>query len=180
MARHRLYNTAWGFESNCFVCEVGNERGLRLGFFHDDEAATVTAELCLDQAFSGTPSHVHGGVVLAVLDEAMAWASIALAGVFAVTRTVTANFVRPVRVGQAHRVEARVVGRPDAATVDLAAVVSDGAGRLCAEATAQFSVMTAERARAAMGPLRPKEVAYVRASPPGERRTAAEPGTEPA
>ncbi len=140
----------------------------------------VTADLCLDDAFSGTPGHVHGGVVLAVLDEAMAWAAIALAGAFAVTRTTTTNFARPVRVGRTHRVEARVAGRPDDATLELCAEVRDGDGRLCAEATARFSVMTEERARAAMGPLTVREAAYVRSSPPGESRTATEPGTEPA
>ena len=162
MALHRLDNTAWGFGSNCFVCEPANERGLRVPFFHDDEAGLVTAELCLDEAFSGTPGYVHGGVTLAVLDEAMAWATIALAGVFAVTRTTTTTFLRPVRVGQAHRVEARVAGRPDGATLDLTAVVQDGDGQACAEARAQFAVMTADQARAAMGPLSAGDADYVR------------------
>ena len=162
MALHRLDNTAWGFGSNCFVCEPANERGLRVPFFHDDEAGLVTAELCLDEAFSGTPGYVHGGVTLAVLDEAMAWATIALAGVFAATRTTSTTFLRPVKVGEVHRVEARVAGRADGATLDVTATVHDGEGHACAEARAQFAVMTAEQARAAMGPLSAGDARYVR------------------
>ena len=75
----RLHNDDWGYETNCFVCEATNERGLRIPFFHDDEADVVVAELHLGHAFSGAPTLLHGGIVLAVLDEAMAWAAIAIA-----------------------------------------------------------------------------------------------------
>ncbi len=74
-----LENARWGFESNCFVCEPRNDAGLRIPFFHDEASATVTATFTLDDRFSGAPSYLHGGVLLAVLDEAMAWATIALA-----------------------------------------------------------------------------------------------------
>ena len=78
MTLHRLHNEAWGFETNCFVCEPKNQAGLQIPFFHDDERSVVTAEFELSDAYSGAPSLVHGGVTLAVLDEAMAWACIAV------------------------------------------------------------------------------------------------------
>ena len=74
MALVRLRNDAWQFRSNCFVCEPSNTAGLAIPFFHDDEAGTVVADFTLDERFSGAPHYVHGGVALAVLDEAMAWA----------------------------------------------------------------------------------------------------------
>ena len=162
MTRHRLENAAWGFASRCFVCEPANAAGLRIPFFHDDEAGTVVAEFTLDGAFSGTPNYVHGGVVLAVLDEAMAWATIALAGTFALTRTTSATFVRPVAVGRPHRVEARVAGRGADGTLETTAVVTDAAGRPCAEAGARFVPMTRAQAEAAVGEVGGRDAGYVR------------------
>src|SRR5699024_8543549 len=80
-----LTNDQWGFESNCFVCEARNDAGLRIPFFHDEDTGTVTATFTLDDRFSGAPSYVHGGLLLAVLDEAMAWAAIAVAHRWAMT-----------------------------------------------------------------------------------------------
>lgn len=110
MARHRLHNDDWGFETNCFVCEPTNERGLQLAFFHDDDSDIVTAEFELTDEFSGAPTLVHGGVTLAVMDEAMAWACIAIGRRWAVTIETTTRFHRAVRVGGRYRVEARIEG----------------------------------------------------------------------
>ncbi len=112
MAVHALENARWGFESNCFVCEPRNDAGLRIPFEHDDEAGVVRATFTLDDRFSGAPTYVHGGVVLSVLDEAMSWATIAIGGVFAVTSETSTRFLRPVRVGRDHAVEARATFVP--------------------------------------------------------------------
>lgn len=157
-----LDNARWGFESNCFVCEPRNETGLRLRFFHDDTAGLVVADLNLGSRFSGPPRYVHGGVILAVLDEAMAWATIALAGSFALTRTSEARFRRPVALDQPHRVEARVVDDPGDGTLAMAGVVVDGLGRCCVEATACFAVMSPAVAGAAIGPLVGDDAGFVR------------------
>lgn len=150
VAVHALDNASWGFESSCFVCEPSNPGGLRIPFHYDDEARVVFAEFELEATFSGAPSYVHGGVTMAVLDEAMAWATIAVARSFALTVRSTTEFHRAVRVGRRYRVEARVLGRTDH-TIEAQATVSDDAGRPCAEATATFRPMGADQARAAMG-----------------------------
>ncbi len=137
MATHALENARWGFESNCFVCEPRNDAGLRIPFEHDDETDVVRATFTLDDRFSGAPTYVHGGVVLAVLDEAMSWATIAVGGVFAVTSESTTRFLRPVRVGRDHAVEARVDEAADD-RLGTSATVLDGKGRACAEARATF------------------------------------------
>lgn len=162
MAVRRLDNASWGFASNCFVCEAGNERGLRIPFFHDDEADVVTADFALDAGFSGAPSYLHGGVTLAILDEAMAWASIASAGTFALTGTTTTTFLRPVRVDRTYRVEARVAGTTADGHLEVTAVVRDPGGRACAEARATFLPMTAGQAGAAIGEVAGDDARYVR------------------
>ncbi|MGH9128596.1 MAG: PaaI family thioesterase [Acidimicrobiales bacterium] len=173
MTLHRLDNSRWGFASNCFVCEASNPAGLRISFVHDDEAEVVTARLCLGDAFSGAPSYVHGGVVLAVMDEAMAWAAIAIAHTWALTRETTATFMRPVLVDQPHTVVARLEERGEDGTLALSAEVfraaspeSGGEAERCAEARATFVALSAGAARAAVGEAPgPDHGSYLRQRP---------------
>ena len=162
-----LTNAAWGFESNCFVCEPANPHGLRIPFFHDDEAGTVTAEFRLGAPHSGAPHYVHGGVLLAILDEAMAWAAIALAGRFAVVQSTATTFDRPVRVDEVHRVEASVHDGTDTA-VTTRASIADAAGRRCAAARSRLVVLSTATADAAIGPVTPADLRYLRAVPSQE------------
>lgn len=150
MAVIRIHNEDWGFETNCYVCEPRNERGLRIPFFHDTEAGVVFADLMLSNDYSGAPSFVHGGVTLAVLDEAMAWACIAVGHRWAVTSETTTRFLGPVYVDKPHRVEARV-GEAGDETMRATATVADLKGRVRAEATATFAVLGEAQAKRATG-----------------------------
>jgi len=161
VALHALTNAAWGFESNCFVCEPSNRRGLGIGFFHDDEAGRVVAEFRLGAEHSGAPHYVHGGVLLAILDEAMAWAAIALAGRFAVVQSTATTFDLPVRIDEPYRVEAEVSDRTDTAVTARARVLDDG-GRACAEARARLVVLSSASAGAAIGPVTGADIRYLR------------------
>jgi acyl-coenzyme A thioesterase PaaI-like protein len=150
VAVHQLDNASWGFASNCFVCEASNEGGMRIPFFHDDESDVVFADYVLDEKFSGAPSYVHGGVTMAVLDEAMAWATIAVAKAFALTVRTTTEFVWPIRIGRSYRVEARI-GEQNAASIEVEGTIRDERGRPCATAVATFRAMNAEQAADALG-----------------------------
>ena len=161
MALKPLTNAGWGFESSCFVCEPANPLGLRVPFFHDDDAGVVTAEFRLGAEHSGAPHYVHGGVLLAILDEAMAWAAIALAGRFAVVQSTATTFDRPVRIDEPHRVQASVHDRTDAA-VTARASITDAGDRTCAEARARLVVMSTAVAGAAIGPVTGADIRYLR------------------
>ena len=150
MPVHRLHNEDWGFETNCFVCEPTNDHGLRIPFFHDDERALVTAEFELSDAHSGAPTLVHGGVTLAVLDEAMAWACIAIGRQWAVTTQTSATFHRAVRVGSLYRVEASVVDHVDGVMRTVARVL-DRRGELRVEAAASFATVGEAQATRLIG-----------------------------
>lgn len=150
MTLHRLHNEVWGFDSNCFVCEPSNQTGLRIPFHHDDEAGTVVAEFTLDDAYSGAPSYVHGGITLAILDEAQAWATIAVSGKFAVTTETATRFERPVLIGRTFGVEARVTGETPE-VIRTTAVVRNAKGKLCAETTSTFAVLAPAAAVRAIG-----------------------------
>jgi uncharacterized protein (TIGR00369 family) len=150
MATRPLTNERWGFSSNCFVCEPTNAAGLRLAFEHDEDAALVRTTFTLDDRFSGAPSYLHGGVTLAVLDEAMAWATIAVGGRFAVTSETTTRFSHPVRVGRSYTVEA-TVDESDGESMTTSARVLDDQRRPCATAQATFVVLGAAQATDAIG-----------------------------
>jgi uncharacterized protein (TIGR00369 family) len=105
----------------------------------------VRADINLDDRFSGAPNYVHGGLVLAILDEAMAWATIAISEKFAVTAESSARFLHPVRLGRGYAVEARVI-EPGEERMACSAVLLDAKQRPCTEATGTFSVVSAAQA----------------------------------
>jgi len=145
-----LTNDGWGVDSNCFVCEAGNDAGLRIPFHHDVEGEEVVADFRLDDRFSGAPQYVHGGVSLAVLDEAMAWATIAVGGAFALTRETTSRFHRPVTVGQPHRVRAWISGADGDRILTEAEIMTDD-GQLCVSSHATFVPLNLDQATEAAG-----------------------------
>ena len=146
-----LTSERWGFSSNCFVCEPTNAAGLRIPFFHDERTETVTAEFELDDRFSGAPSYLHGGVLLAVLDEAMAWSAIALGGRWAVTGETTTRFEQPTFVGGRYRVTARLDGAEGEAKLLAAAEITNDAGEVCARADSTLAVLGETQAAEAAG-----------------------------
>lgn len=150
MTRRPLHNEDWGFDSNCFVCEPRNDGGLRIPFDHDEGTGTVVATFSLSERFSGAPSYVHGGVSLAVLDEAMAWATIAVGRKFAVTVETTTRFLHPVLVGRSYSVEARLTSQSEE-RIDTAAEIRDANDKVCAATTATFAVLGAAQAVRATG-----------------------------
>ena len=161
MPRIALTNDRWGFASQCFVCEPANATGLQIPFFHDEEAQIVVAQFTLSAAFSGAPNYVHGGISLAILDEAMAWATIAVAGKFAVTKTTTTTFERPIRIGMAHTVEARVTEQ-GALLLLTEATILDAKNRVCALASAEFVPLDLRQATAAIGEVGDSHSGFVR------------------
>lgn len=159
-----LDNAAWGFPSSCYVCDAGNDRGLRIAFAHDTDAKAVTASFRLGSEFSGAPRYVHGGVVLAILDEAMAWAAIAEAGRFAVVQHTATTFERPVRLGETHTVTATVTGHDERA-VTARAEVAGPQGVICAKAHARLSVLSQSVAPSAIGDVTGHDTRYLRRGP---------------
>ena len=151
MTLRPLTNAGWGFDSMCFVCEEANERGLRVPFFHDDEAGTVIADFTLTEAFSGAPTLAHGGILMALCDEAMCWATIAVAGTWALTAGNAHRFLRPVRLGRPYRVEARIAGRDEAGVRAAATISSASSGKVAVEAEALFSPIGSAQASKAIG-----------------------------
>ncbi|TME64699.1 MAG: PaaI family thioesterase [Chloroflexi bacterium] len=91
------------FQHWCFACGQLNSGGLHLDFeVSRDRAVARYTALQRHQGYDGL---LHGGVVTALLDEAMGWA-IFHQGIWGVTAKISVTFREPVPIG----VDLRVVG----------------------------------------------------------------------
>ncbi len=96
-------------DGNCFACGPDNPAGMHVQF----ERATggeegVRAGVTLAARYQGWRGIAHGGIVMALLDEAMAHAA-GYAGHRGVTASVTVRFRRPVPLEVPIEVRGRVV-----------------------------------------------------------------------
>ncbi len=138
------------FGRDCFACGPDNPVGMHLPYEVVGDA--VEAVFNLDKRFSGAPRFVHGGLVMTVLDEAMAWAAIAIRGRFAVTTDFTATFDRPVLIGEQHTVRATAgpIGS-DGRTLVITATITRGDSKICARAQGTYRALTDDQAQSATG-----------------------------
>lgn len=132
-------------DHGCFGCGDDNPCGLRLRFATTGPGAVeaVFVPRVQDEGFFGV---VHGGIVTAMLDEAMAWATVA-ADAWAMTARIEVRFHRPVKVGAELRILGRVV-RKRGRLVETAGEVRSLDGNVLAEATASFLAVEPGRAAA--------------------------------
>lgn len=91
----------------CFACGRANRVGMHLdGFRLDgDELIADYQPLPEHQGFDST---LHGGIIAAALDEAMAWAVILVVHTLAVTGTMEIRFTKPAGTAGSYQLRARV------------------------------------------------------------------------
>ena len=97
----------------CFGCGRDNPEGMRLKFYFDEERKRFVCRFRLGRRFTGPPKHAHGGIIAAILDEAMGKVN-KLRNVIALTRGMEVHYLRPVPLHKPLVVEAheiRVEGR---------------------------------------------------------------------
>ena len=129
-------------QHNCFGCGAHNRIGLRLRFFldHQDSGPGVVSTLRLSKRFQGPHGFVHGGVIAAMLDEAMSKSIHAGAHghtIMALTRHMETEYLRPTPLGATVTLrgrEDRVEGRKHFCS----ATVQDAGGQILARGKALF------------------------------------------
>ena len=90
---------------NCFICGKRNTRGLRIPFYIHEKS--VRATFVPDETLVGYEDAIHGGIISALLDEAIVWASYAFTKRFGVTAELIVRFLKPLHVNE----ECTIVGK---------------------------------------------------------------------
>ena len=122
-------------DGRCFACGPDNEIGLHL-HFEPVREGQVRARTTLAPQFQGWRDIAHGGIALALLDEAMAHAAGA-AGYRGVTASMNARFRKPVPIGAPLEIEGRVRwSRRN--VLELEARVLDARGTVLVEGEGRF------------------------------------------
>jgi len=94
---------------NCFVCGSDNAQGLHVDF-HADGPDGCRAQYMARAEHTGWPGIVHGGLLFALMDEALAWA-LMYADLQGVTARGEFRFWSPARVGTPLVVTGRLASR---------------------------------------------------------------------
>ena len=126
----------------CFGCGIDNPVGLRLQFAKQDDR--VVSETTLAQEYAGYREFAHGGIVATLLDEAMGYAVLHIAGRYAVTRGLNVSYRRPIHVGRPITLAARLLD-VSGTRIRLEATIHDARGRLLATADGDWVTVRDER-----------------------------------
>jgi acyl-coenzyme A thioesterase PaaI-like protein len=121
-------------DGNCFACGPSNPIGMHLHF--ESAGGEVVAHARLAPEFQGWRGIAHGGIVMALLDEAMAHAA-GYAGHRGVTAAVSVRFRKPVPLEAPIEVRGRVTWQRSNALGVEGWITGDG-GMLLARAEGTF------------------------------------------
>ncbi|HTP04864.1 MAG TPA: PaaI family thioesterase [Nitrospirota bacterium] len=92
----------------CFVCGRENPSGLAVEFQINAEARSIRATFIPKEAHQGYEGIIHGGILSALLDEAMAKLAYSL-GIPAVTAEITVRFKSSAAPGEELNVSGRLM-----------------------------------------------------------------------
>ncbi len=120
----------------CFVCGEANPIGLRLRF--ETDGKLVTARFTPRYEHTGFRQTMHGGLIAALLDEAMVWACAVQTRRFAFSAEMNVRYLRPVQPGQEVTVAAELVANRRDRIYDTKAELRDAQNQVLATATGKY------------------------------------------
>ena len=120
-------------DNYCFVCGTENPVGLKLKF--ESSGGGVVANFTPTKEHQGFVNLVHGGILSALMDEAMAHAVISR-NLKAVTGKMEVTYKKPTRIGEPLTVQGRIVEKRGRIIKTASSILQNGI--VTAEATAHF------------------------------------------
>lgn len=124
-------------DNYCFVCGNENPIGLKLKF--ELSSGGVAANFTPGKEYQGFVNLVHGGIISALMDEAMAYAVLSRE-MKAVTARMAISFKKPTQIGELLTVTGRITEKKGK-LIKTAANISQN-GIITAEATADFIMVS--------------------------------------
>ena len=118
----------------CFVCGEENPSGLHLTFAPFD--GEVRTEFTPQKIHQGYKDIVHGGIISAILDEAMVKAAL-MQGMQAVTAEITIRFKNLLMAGEKAFIEAHIL-RMNKKIIETAAIIKKSDNTPVAEGHAKL------------------------------------------
>jgi len=125
---------------NCFGCSPVNPSGLQMKFYTSESA--VYSKVAVPDHLCGWNNLVHGGVLTTILDEIMSWTAIYLLKRVPMTKSISVDFLKPVRVGRALRVQGTVLEKTGKREVLMDGRIFNEDDECCAKATATLAVFS--------------------------------------
>lgn len=92
----------------CYVCGKNNPEGLAVDFAIDHGQKSIIGRFTPQRRHQGYEGIIHGGILSALLDEAMAKLAFSL-GIPAVTAEITVKFKSPAAPGEELQVTGRLI-----------------------------------------------------------------------
>jgi len=135
----------------CFVCGEDNTHGLKVKFKHNDKKE-VYVDFTPSRVYNGYPDMTHGGVVSALLDETMGWATVFDTKRFSYTVDLHIRFRQPVPIGM----PIRVIARPTRVTSRICEAegeVLDSEGKILVSGKGRYMLCSKEETRRIDGML---------------------------
>jgi uncharacterized protein (TIGR00369 family) len=138
MAMLELPHTA-----GCVVCGPANARGLHLSLYVDPATGVIETRFVPANEHIGFTGIVHGGIIGAVIDEAMVWAASWQGKRFCVCGEMSVRFRQSAKVGSAMIVRAKVeLSR--AKLIATSCEASDQSGKIIATGTGKYVPLSVE------------------------------------
>ena len=108
----------------CYVCGKDNPAGLHVVFETDAGGRSISGQFIPKQEHEGWEGIVHGGILAALLDEAMVKLAARL-GIPAVSAEITVKFKNPAAAGEALSISGRIT-KEARRLIEAEATVSKG------------------------------------------------------
>jgi len=129
--------------NTCFVCGPDNPDGMHLCWTLDEERSTFVCNFNLGVRYTGPPGHCHGGIIAAILDDAMGKVN-KLRHVVALTKEMAVEYLKPVPLHKPLRVESREVSVHGRQHINMAEIMNEQ-GEVLARSKGTFIAIDPEK-----------------------------------
>ncbi len=129
---------------DCVICGKDNPIGVKLRW--EPTPTGVSATTLMPEHFQGFKGVLHGGLVCALLDDAMWWAIYTTRKAVTLTAEITVRYKAPVSVASPLTVRADLVEARGSRIFSTSGQVLNAEGKVLAEATGKFMAAPADLA----------------------------------